>query len=168
MEDNHNSCNGERVPPKNPHFIYLGTDFFNQILDNCNSAGGTAVYKKKENEPSLFSYPVVAFDSTIKLTDFEVFNKKRRPLTKQEAAAVAKEKDEFKQGGSDCSTNPSFLDEANILLTAKVQGSNTSIRLSKYETPGCEGHMAAYYILDVIEDGVLIKKYELIQYIGLI
>ncbi len=167
MDDEHNACDERPRKPKNSHYLYLGEDFFNQVLDNCNAAEGTSIYKAEQNT-GVFSYAVVAFDKEIPLSEFRIWKDKRRPLTRAEAASVATEKREFRKTGSDCYTNPSFLDDAVMLMTAKVTGTDISIRLSKYQNPGCEGHLATYYVLDVLKAGALVKTYELTQYVGLI
>ncbi len=167
MDDEHNACDGRPKKPKNSHYLYLGEDFFKQVFDNCNPTEGTSIYKAEQNT-GVFSYAVVAFDKEIPLSEFKIWKDKRRPLTRAEAASVATEKREFKKTGSECYTNPSFLDDAIVMMTAKVTGTDISIRLSQYQNPGCEGHMATYYVIDVLKAGVPVKTYELTQYVGLI
>lgn len=169
MDDGHLSCDGKPVPPKNSRFQYLGEDFFNQVLDNCNTTEGVPIYKTSET--GIYSYAVLAFDKAVELTDIELPSGKKRPMTAREAAEVAKMKKElakYEKEESECSTNPSYIDDAVILLTAKVKGSELSIRVSTYATPGCEGHMANIYILDILKMNVLVKKFEMTQYVGLI
>ncbi len=166
MDGEHQPCDAGPRKPRNRRYIYLGEDFFNQVLDNCNAMDGTSIYKGEDT--GIFSYPVVAFDKEAPLSEIRLPKGQRRPLTQAEAAALAREKREFKKTESECETNPTFLDEATVLMTANVTGTDTSIRLSSYQTPGCGGHMATYYILDILRAGVLVKKYELVQYVGLI
>jgi len=170
MDDRqHQSCDGKPVPPRNSRYQYLGEDFFNQVLDNCNTTEGVPVYKTSET--GNYSYAVLAFDKAIELTEIELPNGNKRPTTPREAARVAKMKKEVAESekeDSECYTNPSYIDEATILLTAKVKGTDLSIRVSTYGDPGCGGHMANIYILDVLKASALLKKFEMTQYVGLI
>lgn len=166
MDDGHLSCDGKPVQPKNRRYQYLGEDFFNQVLDNCNTTEGVPVYKTSET--GIYSYAVLAFDKAVELTEIELPSGKKRPMTLREAAQVAKMKTEDGREESECTTNPSYIDAATILLTAKVKGTDLSIRVSTYATPGCEGHMANVYILDVLKENALVKTFEMTQYVGLI
>ncbi len=120
----------------------------------------------KNNEASNFSFSVVAFDKELPLSEFIILGEEFRPLTASEATLVAKEMRESKKSESDCTTVPNYLDSAAPLLSAKVKGTDLSIRLSQYENAGCGGHLAEIFILDVLKAGVLLKKYELLQYRG--
>lgn len=68
----------------------------------------------------------------------------------------------------ECSTVPRYLDDARMILTAVVARTRHSIRLSKYTTPGCAGHLADIYVLDVITPGLPLRRFEFVHYQGVI
>ncbi|MBU2498365.1 MAG: hypothetical protein KKE57_05665 [Proteobacteria bacterium] len=166
MDDSHEGCTKEFYKPRNPQYQYLGQDFFHSVLFNCNPNEGVAIYKN--SQLSKFSFPVMAFDKNLTLSEIRLLNGKPRPLTTGESAAIEREKLENKKNESECTTIPRYLDAATSHLSAKVKGSDISIRISQYETPGCAGHLANIFILDVLKSGTLLKKYEMVQYEGAI
>ena len=90
-----------------------------------------------------------------------------RPVTPAEREQVAADR-KASAKASECTTVPQFLDDAKIVLTATLAKTKISIRLSKYSTPGCAGHLADFYILDVIEPGRDPRRFEFRHYQGLL
>jgi hypothetical protein len=166
MDDSHEGCTKKFYKPRNAHYQYRGGDFFYQALFNCNPNEGVAIYKN--NDSSNLSYSVIAFAKDLDLYEIRFMNGERRPLTSDELVAVEKEKMETKKIESERTTIPTYLDSAVSYLSARVKGSDMSIRISQYETAGRMGHLAKVFILDVVKSGVLLKKYELAQYLGAI
>jgi hypothetical protein len=90
-----------------------------------------------------------------------------RPITAEERKQVAAARSSIPKD-IECTTVPQFLDDAKIILTASVSATNLSIRLSKYSTPGCAGHLADIYVLDVVEQGREPRRFEFRHYQGLL
>jgi hypothetical protein len=90
-----------------------------------------------------------------------------RPLTDDERKEIAAAKAATPMNG-ECSTEPQFLDAAKIILTASIAKTSTSIRLSKYLTPGCAGHLSEFYVLDVLAPGEPPRRFEFSHYHGLL
>ena len=90
-----------------------------------------------------------------------------RPVTAVERKQVAADKKATPKD-FECTTVPRFLDDAKIILTANLANSKVSIRLSKYSTPGCAGHLADIYILDVMVPGQEPRRFEFHHYQGLL
>jgi hypothetical protein len=166
MDDRHEGCTKDLYKPRNPRFEYLSDDFFNALPFNCNSNEGIAVYESKGL--AKYSFSVVAIDSSqLSLADITRV-RRERPLTADESALVAKDKLASQTRESECTTVPTYLDSAKTDLSAKLQGSDVSIRVSDYETPGCGGHLATVFVLDIIKAGAVLKTYRLVQYKGAI
>ena len=166
MDDVHEGCTKKLYKPKNAEFRYLGEDFFWSVLDNCNPNEGIAIYQS--GVTGKISFSVLAFDSKLQLANITLLKGEKRPLTPGEQAEVKKAKLQFAKEEDECTTVPQHLDAAVTFLSANVQGTDISIRLSRYSNPGCGGHLAKMYILDVFKSGVLVKKFEKIQYEGVI
>ena len=90
-----------------------------------------------------------------------------RPVTAAERQQVAAARSKVPKD-IECTTVPQFLDDAKIILTANVANTKLSIRLSKYSTPGCAGHLADIYVLDVIEPGRDPRRFEFLHYQGVL
>lgn len=164
MDDSHEGCTPAFYRSKNPAYRYLGEDFFLQCLFNCNPNEGIGIYKYID--PGNLSFSVIASAPDLNLSDVVLLNAIRRPMTPDESAEVERQKAEDKKSESEWTTVPRYLDAAACCLSAKVTGSNLSIRISQFETAGRSGHLAKVFILDVMKSGVLLKKYELVQYKG--
>jgi hypothetical protein len=166
MDDWHEGCTKEFYKPRNPQYQYLGGDFFSSAFFHCEPNEGVAIYTSSHS--SNVSFTVMAFNADLELSDLERLNGRPRPLTADESAMVRQQKLEYESYESECTTIPRFLDSATSHVSAKVKGSDLSILISQYETPGCGGHLANVFILDVLKSGALLKKYELVQYQGAI
>jgi hypothetical protein len=90
-----------------------------------------------------------------------------RPVTAAERKQVAADRKAVPKD-AECTTVPQFLDDAKIILTASVANTKLSIRLSKYSTPGCAGHLADIYVLDVIAPGEDPRRFEFRHYQGVL
>ena len=90
-----------------------------------------------------------------------------RPVTPAERKQVAADRSTLPRD-FECTTVPQFLDAAKIILTADIANTKMSIRLSKYSTPGCAGHLADIYVLDVVEPGREPRRFEFSHYQGLL
>ena len=109
-----------------------------------------------------------AWSERLELVDVRhATSKQVRPLTASERTAIAKERNAVPKD-VDCTTVPQFLDDAKVILTANVANTKLSIRLSKYSTPGCAGHLADIYVLDVIEPGRDPRRFEFRHYQGVL
>lgn len=94
-------------------------------------------------------------------------NGQPRPATAAERVEIAEAKKKAPPI-ADCTTEPRFLDSAVVILTARVAKTKVTIRLSTYQTPGCAGHLADIYVLDVIEPGRDPRRFEFSHYVGLL
>ena len=94
-------------------------------------------------------------------------NGQPRPTTAAERRDIEAEKTAAARE-SGCTTVPRFLDAASVLLTAGIAGSNVTIRLSHYATPGCAGHLSDIYVLDVLTPGQEPRRFEFRHYQGVI
>ena len=90
-----------------------------------------------------------------------------RPVTAAERQQVAAER-KASPKDVECTTVPQFLDDAKIILTAIVANTKLVIRLSKYSTPGCAGHLADIYVLDVVTPGEEPRRFEFRHYRGVL
>jgi hypothetical protein len=90
-----------------------------------------------------------------------------RPVTAAERKQVAANRKAIPKD-VECTTVPQFLDDAKVILTANIARTTVSIRLSKYSTPGCAGHLADVYVLDVIAPGEDSRRFEFRHYQGVL
>lgn len=110
----------------------------------------------------------IAWDERLPLTDISYRSAGQpRPLTAAERTEVAADRATVPKD-FECTTVPQFLDDAKILLTASIAGTRSTVRLSKYSTPGCAGHLADIYVLDVIEPDGSVRRFEFRHYQGLL
>ena len=107
------------------------------------------------------------WDDRLELVDVSRSRGQRRPVTAAERKQVAADRSAVPKD-IECTTVPQFLDDAKIILMANVANTKLSIRLSKYSTPGCGGHLADIYVLDVIEPGRDPRRFEFHHYQGLL
>jgi hypothetical protein len=88
-----------------------------------------------------------------------------RPTSEADRAEIAEAKKNIPKD-YECTTVPQYLDAAKVMLTGKV--ANVSFRLSTYQTPGCAGHLAEIYVLDVLEPGRDPRRFQFSHYVGLL
>ena len=122
----------------------------------------------RSSAPSDKSVSFLGWDDRLELADVSHRSRgQARPVTEVERKQVAADRSALPTE-TECTTVPQFLNDAKIILTAKVANTKLSIRLSKYSTPGCAGHLADIYVLDVIEPGRDPRRFEFRHYQGLL
>jgi hypothetical protein len=113
-------------------------------------------------------FPFFAWDDRLPVVDISYRNSgQARPVTAAERKQIAADRNAIPKD-MECTTVPQFLDDAKVILTANVASSKLSIRLSKYSTPGCLGHLSDIYVLDVIEAGRDPTRFEFRHYQGVL
>lgn len=119
--------------------------------------------------PSDRAVSFFGWDDRVELVDVSHRSRgQARPATVREREEIAADRMKSIPKDFECTTVPQFLDDAKIILTAKVANTKLSIRLSKYSTPGCAGHLADIYVLDVIEPGRDPRRFEFLHYQGVL
>ena len=119
--------------------------------------------------PSDKSVSFFGWDDRLMVTDVSFRDHgKSRPATARERDEIAADRKKSIPKDFECTTVPQFLDDAKIILTAHIANTKMSIRLSKYSTPGCAGHLADIYVLDVIEPGSDPRRFEFLHYQGVL
>jgi hypothetical protein len=89
----------------------------------------------------------------------------RRPVTALERKEIADQRLALPKD-IECTTEPQWVDSAEIILTARVAASKANIRLSSYQNPGCAGHLSTIYVLDVMVQGRQLRRFEFRHYQG--
>jgi hypothetical protein len=122
----------------------------------------------RASAPSDKSVSFFGWDDRLELVDVSHRSRgQARPVTSAERKQVAAARSKVPKD-IECTTVPQFLDDAKIILTANVANTKLSIRLSKYSTPGCAGHLADIYVLDVMEPGRDPRRFEFFHYQGVL
>ncbi len=131
----------------NAAFTYAGgEDFFKGMSDYCEFGPGVVKYETKEPAKNR-AYAVIAFGEGIAIEKAEVqAGNQKRPASRDELSAVEKQKKEHAK--ENCTTQPSYVTDAEILWIGHERAGRRSWRLSRYSNPGCGGHMADVYVLD--------------------
>ena len=125
-----------------------------------------ARYRAEDSVES--SVAVFGWDAALPLADISFSEKGQpRPTTASERREIDADKKSLPKD-FECTTVPQFLDSAKVILTAKVANSNLSIRLSRFITPGCAGHLSEIYVLDVLAPGQEPRRFEFRHYHGVI
>ena len=125
-----------------------------------------ALYRASAKAAKPFA--IFGWNEQLSLADISFRDNGRpRPMTETERLEVAEQK-KSALPLDECTTERQFLDSAEMMLTAKIAKSNLSIRLSTYQNPGCAGHLAEIYILDVIEPGRDPRRFEFRHYVGVL
>ena len=144
-------------------------DFFETILDEMPEDEDVGLYQAKGK--IQFPFAVFAFNKELDVIEIAHPPKSLlRPLTKKEKLKVAalRRESKIETKGWECTTIPAFLDSAKQILTFKIKGTNYAGRISGYSNPGCLGHLADIYILDIFQNGNLKQSFELNHYEGAI
>ncbi|HMQ10153.1 MAG TPA: hypothetical protein PKC21_06065 [Oligoflexia bacterium] len=171
MPHNHMPCSKDTLKP-NKDYTYLNNtyylnDFFDLVLDYCAENSTTAVYNS--NKKSNFSYPIIAFTSTIgePISITRYSKKTLRPLFEDEKKQILEHKAAYKKldENDSCTTVASYLDSAQTLYHAKFNDGN-AIRVSFYNDAGCHGHSSTNYIVDLIKQKKVLASHSLQQYHG--
>lgn len=110
--------------------------------------------------------PVFGWDSRLAVTGISFRQRgARRPIRPAERVEIIEAQRKIPKD-VECTTEPRFLDSAEIILSATASGA--AILLSRYDTPGCLGHLATIYILDVSVPGREPQRFEFSHYVGLL
>jgi len=168
MEDNHDDC-GFGKKKRNRKYAYKeGPDFFESIIDQCDSTDGVAVYESKGD--GKISYNVLAYAPSLGTVEIKPLSKSKRKPTPSEQKEIKAAKARVKKQDAEfgCSTNAAFLDEAIELYLFKFSKTLTEAKLSTYSTPGCAGHLAFIYVLDTIKQGKILYTETIVNYVGVL
>jgi hypothetical protein len=157
LDDEHRACGTAAPKKKDPSVQYQSEDFFDAAFDHCGPNDGVAMYR---SSASPYSVKVVAFPPEFALTSGRTVTG-RRPVTSAEKQEIAKQKQEMERTGP-CTTTPVFVDSAVRLMEANA-GDGLTVRLSSYKNPGCFGHLATIYILDILHGKDLIRTFKTSQ-----
>jgi hypothetical protein len=155
MDDEHRACGTAVIRKK--ALRYESDDFFEGMFDYCDGNQGVARYQSSSLPHSV---KVLASNLENPLTNVHRLAG-RRPLTSAEKKAVAAQKLEVEKGAK-CTSTPAFIDSAVYLLEA-VAPDGFTVRLSSYKTPGCAGHLATIYVLDILRKKDVIRTFQLSQ-----
>lgn len=90
-----------------------------------------------------------------------------RPVTEAERLEIAADR-KTALPASECTTEPRFLDSAETMFTATIAKTSFRLRLSTYQNPGCAGHLAEIYVLDVLEPGRDPRRFRFSHYVGVL
>lgn len=163
-------CNRDKKFHADPSKQYLDSgDFFDSQLLHCEANEGVAVYRGIPNQG--LSFKVVAFGGKFELENPELLSGSTlRPLTLVEAQKVDKQKKKTKkmEDNGECTTVTRYPDEAQQYFTAEIKDSDFWIRISMYQSPGCAGHLARHYMLDILKGAEPEKTFVLVKYEGVI
>jgi hypothetical protein len=157
MDDQHLTCGPTEPRKRNPAFRYLSEDFFDAIFDYCDGNDDVALYR---SSPLPYSVKVLAFTSEADLIDARLVSGSR-PVTPAEEQEIARQRRDLQNEG-ECTTTPAFVDSSQRVLEAET-GRGLTLRLSSYKTPGCAGHLATIYVLDVLQGQDVIQTFQISQ-----
>jgi hypothetical protein len=161
MNDQHDAC-GSRVARKTePGFQYLSEDFFDALSDYCEPGDDVAIYRA---EASRYSFKVLGVMPGVTVTDIRSVSGPR-PMASQDQQEVSRKKRQVNV--DDCTTTPVYIDSAVRHMEASLQGGRT-LRVSSYQTPGCAGHLATIYVLDILRGGIVLETFLLGQNQGVL
>jgi hypothetical protein len=166
MDESHLSCGLGDIIPESPSQQLISRDFFRAMFDHCEPNDGVGLYR---TSGSNYSVMIIAVANNISLANHEVILDGRpRPLMVAEREEISREKSAAakNQAQLECTSNPSYLDAAVEIFQASIEERNLTLRVSTYDNPGCAGHLASIYILDVLRNGEMVKKFEFLQYQG--
>lgn len=167
MDVSNDWANKKGFKSVNPDYKYLGNDFYRmEMCTDLDSNEGTAMYIA--DSKNKYSYMVVAFGKNLHLSQITLLGGIGRPLSSDEYKTVSNQREQEKkfemEGNS--TTNPNYLDNARSYFDANVERTDLSIRLSQYASPGLYGHSTDIYVLDVMQNNVVMKTYELHKWLG--
>jgi hypothetical protein len=163
MDDQHDPCGPIPAKALDLSFEYLSDEFFNGMIDYCETNEDVAVY---HTEPSQFSYTVLAFNSDVVFDNVRVVEG-TRPMTDAERQRTEEEKRQTEKIAKDCTTVPTYIDSAALFLEAGL-GNGITLRLSSYKNPGCAGHLSTIYLIDLIRGNTVLTTFQLVQNQGVL
>jgi len=158
MDADHESC-GLGDIKKVEHHKYISEplrDYFYAMVDHCEANAGVGIY---QTAASTYSFAVLGIDPSIAVTGLRLLSG-QRPVTPAERQEIDKEKRQRKAAGIECSTDPAYSDSATQIAEISLAEGDLALKVSTYETPGCDGHLSSVYILDVLQRDVLLRKLE--------
>jgi len=161
MNDQHDACGAGETREREPHFQYLSEDFFEALSDYCEPGEGVAIYR---SQSSLYSFKVLGFAPGVRVTNIRSVSG-LRPMTSQDRQDVSRQRGQVT--ANDCTTTPAFIDSAIRHMEASLQDGRT-LRVSSYQTPGCAGHLATIYVLDILRGGEVLQTFLLSQSQGVL
>jgi hypothetical protein len=163
MDDQHDPCGPLPTKPLDLSFEYLSDEFFDGMIDYCETNEDVAVY---HTVPSQFSYTVLAFSPEVALENIRLVEGPR-PVTAAEGQQAAEEKRQIEKIAKDCTTVPAYIDSAALFLEAGL-GNGMTLRLSSYKNPGCAGHLSTIYLVDVLRGDAVLSTFQLVQNQGVL
>src|SRR5262245_12889383 len=163
MDDQHDPCGPLPAKALDLSFEYLSDEFFNGMIDYCETNEDVATY---HSEPSQFSYTVLAFSSDVVFDNVRLVEGPR-PMTDAERQRAEEEKRQTEKIAKDCTTVPTYIDSAALFLEAGLANGIT-LRLSSYKNPGCAGHLATIYLIDLIRGNTVLTTFQLVQNQGVL
>ena len=141
-------------------------DLFSTIDGMVVTDSNLALYRAVANTSKPMA--IFGWDSRVQVTDVSYRDKDHlRPISQAERLEIDEEKKAIPKD-FECTTEPQYLDSAEVILTGRIAKTNLSIRVSSYQTPGCAGHLSEIYILDVLEPGRDPRRFEFRHYVGVL
>src|SRR5437667_5419639 len=125
MDDQHDPCGPIPAKALELSFEYLSDEFFNGMIDYCETNEDVAIY---HTSPTQFSYTVLAFNPEIVFDNVRLVEGPR-PMTAAEQQQAAEEKRQTEKIAKDCTTVPAYIDSAARFLEAGL-ANGLSLRLS--------------------------------------
>jgi hypothetical protein len=165
MDDQHDSCGSGQPKASNRDAQYLSDDFFDALIDHCETNEDVAIY---HSSASKYSLKVLGFSPDMALTDIRYVTG-LRPMMSGDQRELEQEKQALQkiENASKCTTVPVFIDAATRLIEAQT-GNGRALRLASFKSPGCAGHLATTYILDVLQNGTVLTTIRLTQNHGVL
>jgi hypothetical protein len=162
MDDQHDPCGPLERKPLDLSFEYLSDEFFDGMIDYCETNEDVALYR---TSPSQFSYTVLGFSPDIAFDNVRVVEGPR-PMTASEEQQAAEVRRQTEQN-ADCTTVPTYIDSAARFLEVGIRNDLT-LRLSSYKNPGCTGHLSTIYLIDIIRANTVVTTFHLVQNHGVL
>jgi len=139
---------------KNPEYhLIAGEDLYAVWGDDCYEFTTLGLYLSENKDQ--YSYMVLAHDARIELSGVSLLSPAtQRPMTKleQQEAGIEREKVQVLENDGECTTENKTLADARVFMQASIVGVPLFIRLSWFDDPGCMGHFATNYVVDILND----------------
>ncbi|MBM4253439.1 MAG: hypothetical protein FJ146_15830 [Deltaproteobacteria bacterium] len=156
---------GGLIPDRVKKFRSADSDYFDCVdQDACNTNVSVVRYEIAK-PPNNVAYQVLAVAADLPIERLEyISGDAKRPASKVAVSGDLKSSKE--PDPKDCTTEPQSLADAKVILTAKFKDRKESLRLSKYVNPGCYGHLAQIYVLDVLDGSKVTGTYVAERWMG--